>query len=177
MLTYDTIILFRKRVAENQNSKDSNANLKSTNALKQALLDALEASSNDDFDVLDVLYVVGKTYKDQHYANEQKPEHLNTKQKMIRPKKKRRQKIKRSLYQFEPKDASHKLYNQVNHERYRNSSSESFPPFLNLYNDIFSTSKAEARRANLFNVPVDDKFLGTFAIPTNQAVAVRRFND
>ena len=177
VITYDETILFRKRVAEDHNSNDSNANFKSTNALKQALLDAIEASSNEDFDVLDVLYVVGKTYKDHHSVNEKKSENLNKKQKMFMPKKKRRQKIKRSIYRFEETDATYKYSDKVNNDGYRNSSAKSFPPFHNLYKDLFSSPKAEARRANLFNVPVDDMFLGTFAIPTNQAVAVSRYSE
>ena len=34
---------------------------------KEALLNAIQSSSNEDFDVVDVLYVVAKTYKDKQY--------------------------------------------------------------------------------------------------------------
>ena len=52
----------RKRsVEDSKRSFSSNPK----NKLKMALLDAIEASSNEDFDVIDVMYAVAKTYKDE----------------------------------------------------------------------------------------------------------------
>jgi len=148
----------RKRsVEDSKRSFSSNPK----NKLKMALLDAIEASSNEDFDVIDVMYAVAKTYKDE-------PSIRNffskTQQRTKKPKTRRRRKSKRSLETFNSNDAVQSLYN-YNLFDYNNISN-----IVDSYNDIFSPRKPEPRVANLFNVPTDDKFFGLM-IPTNQALS------
>lgn len=152
----------RKRsVEDSKRSFSSNPK----NKLKMALLDAIEASSNEDFDVIDVMYAVAKTYKDE-------PSIRNffskTQQRTKKPKTRRRRKSKRSLETFNSNDAVQNLYN-YNLFDYNNISN-----IVDSYNDIFSPRKPEPRVANLFNVPTDDKFFGLM-IPTNQALSVSYF--
>ena len=78
--------MFRKRSVEGgKGSFSSNPK----NKLKMALLEAIEASSNEDFDVIDVMYAIAKTYKDE-------PSIRNffskTQQKTKKPKTRRRRK-------------------------------------------------------------------------------------
>ena len=154
--------MFRKRSVESgKGSFSSNPK----NKLKMALLEAIEASSNEDFDVIDVMYAVAKTYKDE-------PSIRNffskTQQKTKKPKTRRRRKSKRSVQTFNSNDAIQSLYNYDLFD-YNNSSN-----IADSYNDIFSPRKPEPRVANLFNVGTDDKFFGLM-IPTNQALSVSYF--
>ena len=145
-----------------------------------ALLEAMDASNNEDFDVIDVMYAVAKTFKDQHYSPVQKTDNADRNPDYVKKKTKRRPRKKRSPYQFDANySISDFIYNNVENEEYKNSSNVPLQPddifrqkYDYLYKNILSTPKAESRRANLFNVPVDDQFLGFLAIPTNQALAV-----
>lgn len=171
----------RKRVVEKRNAKEAKDHtpFKPKNGLKLALSEAMDASSNDDFDVIDVMYAVAKTFKDQQYSPVQKSDNADRTTDYVKKKTKRRPRKKRSSYQFDANDSiSGFKYNNVGNEEYKNSSNVPLQPddnlrqkYDNLYKNIFSTPRGESRRANLFNVPVDDQFLGFLAIPTNQAIA------
>jgi len=161
----------RKRIVEKRSIKDSENDPKPTNALKEALLNAIQSSSNEDFDVLDVLYVVAKTYKDKQYFDSDEFDNTKKTQRLKKSKTIRRKRSKRKLYDYKENISHQSFSNSTNDERLKKRSTDSDNSFLNSYNDIFARSKAQPKRANLFNVPVDDMFLGTFAIPTNQAVA------
>ena len=171
-MTFEIFILFRKRIVEKRSIKDSENDIKPTNALKEALLNAIQSSSNEDFDVLDVLYVVGKTFKDKQYFNNDKFDITKKTQSLKKSKTIRRKRSKGKLHDYKENNSHQGFSNTTNNERLKKRSTDSDNSFLNSYNDIFTASKAQPKRANLFNVPVDDMFLGTFAIPTNQAVAV-----
>ena len=140
--------------------------------MKDALLNAIESSSNEDFDVLDVLYVVAKTYKDEQYLNDNTSDRANKNQENFKRHSNKRKRSKRSLYDYANNNSYQNYYNATNNGGYRESSTKSHNSIFDSYKNVFSTPKAQPRRANLFNVPVDDMFLGTFAIPTNQAIAV-----
>merc|ERR1711899_72085 len=74
----------RKRIVEKRSVRNGNNNFRQTNALKDALLNAIESSSNEDFDVLDVLYVVAKTYKDEQYLNDKTSDGANKNQENVK---------------------------------------------------------------------------------------------
>ena len=171
-LRFKEFILFRKRILEKRSIKDSENDIKPTNALKEALLNAIQSSSNEDFDVLDVLYVVGKTFKDKQYFNNDKFDITKKTQSHKKSKTIRRKRSKGKLHDYKENNSHQSFSNTTNNERLKKRSTYSDYSYLNSYSDIFTTPKAQPKRANLFNVPVDDMFLGTFAIPTNQAVAV-----
>lgn len=131
-------------------------------------MEAIEASSNEDFDIVDVMYAVAKTYKDQYYTSV-----LEDDEKRKEPSKRKtkpRRKAKRSLHQFDTNDAIQDFY-KIYNQKFENSSNVPFGNAQNLYEENVSYPKAESKVANLFNVPVADQFLGFLAIPTNQAVA------
>ena len=139
--------------------------------MKLALLDAIGASSDEDFDLIDVIYTVAKTYKDQYHSCYQSSN--NTKQNEFVPRKaKRKRKNKRSLYHLGANDASREVPIDNNKER-KTGKNVSWNNYINnIFEEIISSPQAESRIANYFNVPVADKFLGFLAIPTNQALAV-----
>ena len=157
---------------DRRNTKDTNKldNTKETNSLKLALLDAIESSSSEDFDLIDVIYAVAKTYKDQHLSCS--PNSNDPKQKsFVQPNVKRRRRKKRGSYYFDSNDASRDI--RTNNEEGRNIEDNiSLNLVNNLYEEVFSRPKARPKIANYFNLPVDDKFLGFLAIPTNQAWSV-----
>ena len=121
--------------------------------------------------MLDVLYVVAKTYKDEQYLNTNKFDDPNEKKEFVKQKSNKRRRSKRSLYDYANNHSYH-FSNATHDGSYAERSSKSHNSIFDSYKNVFSTSKAQPKRANLFNVPVDDMFLGTFAIPTNQAIAV-----
>ena len=121
------------------------------------------------------MYVVGKTFKDKQYFNNDKFDFTKKTQSHKKSKTIRRNRSKRKLYDNKENDSHQRFSNTTNDERLKKRSTYSDYSYLNSYSDIFTTPKAQPKRANLFNVPVDDMFLGTFAIPTNQAVAVSAY--
>ena len=118
------------------------------------------------------MYVVAKTYKDKQYFDSDEFDNTKKTHRLKKSKTIRRKRSKRNLYDYKENISHQSFSNSTNDERLKKRSTDSDNSFLNSYNDIFTRSKAQPKRANLFNVPVDDMFLGTFAIPTNQAVAV-----
>jgi len=160
----------RKRIVEKQGIKDKNHNSKPTNSLKLALLEAIEASSNEDFDVVDVMYAVAKTYKDQYHSGVFKPTDEKRHQELSKRKTKEKRRNKRSLRQFNANDAINNFY-RIYKQEFSNGTNVPFSSDRKSYDDMFSSPRAEPKASNIFNVPVDDKFLGFLAIPTNQAVA------
>ena len=174
-------MLFRKRFVKERTVEDAGKHkkFKPKNDLKLALLQAMEASSNDDFDVIDVMYAVAKTFKGQRSFSSRKFVDTSKMTGYVKKKMDQRQGRKKSV-QFDP-STQHDINDVANefpyniifqNVEYKNHSYVPLQTAKKLYNNIFSTPKAEPRVKNLFNVPVDDQFLGFLAIPTNQALAV-----
>ena len=151
MISFIYVNAFRKKLIAKRNIKDINhASKPKKNSLKLALLETMDASSTEDFDVVDVMYILAKTYKD--YYNSSVLTEDGKHQEPPKRKTKPRRKMKRSLLQFDVP----------------------FNNAQNSYEETVSYPKAESKESNLFNVPVDDQFLGFLAIPTNQALSVSK---
>ena len=106
--------------------------------------------NNEHFDIIDAIYTVARTYTDQH-SSPSKEADCNDQKPYTKTRRKARKRAVRSTYEFEG------LLN-------------------NLFAGENSKARAEARLQNPLNIPVDNKFLGVFAIPTNQALSVRSDN-
>ena len=150
MISFIYVNAFRKNLIAKRNINDTDHASKPKNSLKLALLEAMEASSNEDFDVVDVMYTLAKTYKDYYNSSvlTEDGKHQESPKRKTKPSRK----MKRSSLQYDV-------------------------PFnfaQNSYEEKVSYPRAESKAANLFNVPVDDKFLGFLAIPTNQALSVSK---
>ena len=151
---------------EKQHSKNAKGEGESTNTLKHGLLSAIKASSDEDFDILDVLYVVAKTCKDQYTFNKENAANF------IKKSSNKKRKTKRSVNSFEKSSLKDVFLPQRSERSYTNISNASFEATENLFGGNFPPEEMQSKFVNPFNVPVNDQFLGIFAIPTNQAYAV-----
>ena len=119
------------------------------NRLKLSLLEAIEQSSDDDFDILDVMYTVAKIYKDDYYTSKTPTEKNVTRTK-------------------EATGLNHD--SETGHRKVRSAKYDTF-------DDKEESGQERILEENFVNIPNpnEDKFLGFIGIPTNQALAVRSY--
>ena len=109
------------------------------------------------------MYVVAKNCKDQYFFNQEQEQNF------IKKPVKQKRKTQRSVLSILDKNCFLKKTNRVIQI---NCSHVSIQPYPNLFKGDFPTEEMQSKFVNSLTVPVDDQFLGIFAILTNQVYTV-----